>query len=144
MPTKVFPSGGIKTLTVAALVLALLVLAATVTGIAASATKTVVPNQLTGRWGGMVVGRRGKVTIHRDRWYHLKISHVTTHSGWGWLIISGMPSCSGKGSGTGTYGWYVHPHLAGGEYLSFNKVQDACKQRVHLLNIGGGWGPHRS
>jgi hypothetical protein len=128
-----------------ALLLALLVLAAIVTGVAASATKTVVPKQMTGRWGGgMVVGRRGKVTIHQGHWYQLKISHVTTHSGWGWLIISGMPSCSGKGSGTGTYGWYIHPHLAGGEWLSFNKVEDACKQRVNLLNIGGGFGPHHS
>jgi hypothetical protein len=127
----------------AALVLALLVLAAIVTGVAASATKTVVPNQLTGRWGGMVVGRRGKVSIHRDRWYHLKISHVTTHAGWGWLSISGMPSCSGTGSGTGTYGWSIGFSLAGGgERLNFKKVQDACKQRVQLLDTS--WGPHHS
>jgi hypothetical protein len=32
--------------------------------------------------------------------------------------------------------------MEGGEYLSFNKVQDACKQRVHLLNVAGGWGGH--
>jgi len=135
MLTKAFPSGSRATL-----VLALLLFATIVTGVAASATKTVVPNQLTGRWGGMVVGRRGKVNIHRGRWYHLKISHVTTHSGWGWLSISGMPSCSG----TATYGWAIRPHgFAGGEWLNFKKVQDACKQRDQLLTIGV-WGPHRS
>jgi hypothetical protein len=128
----------------AALLLALLVLAAIVTGVAASATNTVVPNQLTGRWGEMVVGRRGEVTIRRDRWYHLKVLHVSSQKFGqrGWLVISGMPSCSGT---VGAYGWWIGGHLFhGGEWLNFKPIQDACKQRLQLLNVGGGFGPHRS
>jgi hypothetical protein len=94
----------------AALVLALLVLAAIVTGVAASAANTVVPNQLTGRWAlpyhgtVMVVGPRGKVNIHHEWWYHTRFLHVTEHglAPLGRLSISGGPR---SGSGTGTYGW---------------------------------------
>jgi len=130
----------------ATLVLALVVLAAIVTGVAESATTTAIPKEMTGKWGGMVVGRQGKVTIHEGHWYHLKILHVTAYAGQrGWLSISGIPSCSGKGSGTGTYGWFIGGHLEGrGSWLNFKPVQDACKQRVNLLNVGGGFGPHHS
>ena len=125
----------------AALVLALLVLAAIVTGVAGSAAKTVVPKQLTGNWGlqdgmVMVVGPRGKVNIsrdvpwHRAGWYHAKFSRVTAHEHHGRLSISGPRSCSG----TGTYSWkiwYEGP-LGRGYQLAFTKIHDACKLRVNL------------
>ena len=126
----------------AALVLALLVLAAIVSGVAGSATTTVVPEQLTGKWGlppqerEMVVGPRGKVSIskaapwHKAGWYHTKFSRVTAHKHHGRLTISGMRSCSG----TGTYSWkiwYEGP-LGRGYQLAFTKIHDACKLSVNL------------
>jgi hypothetical protein len=125
-----------------ALVLAPLVLAAIVTGVAASATNTVVPSQLTGRWAlpysgtVMVVGPRGKVNIHHERWYHAKFLRVTEHglAPLGRLSISGGPrSCSG----TGTYGWKTWYGLSGGSFLHFTTIHDACKPRVDLL--GSHW-----
>jgi hypothetical protein len=84
------------------LVLALLVLAAIVTGVTESAAKTAIPKQLTGKWEGqngvrMVVGPRGKVNvskamINRAGWYHAKFSRVTAHGQHGRLSISGIPS----------------------------------------------------
>src|SRR5215471_3415151 len=67
----------------AALVLALLVLAAIVTGVAASATTTAIPEKLTGKWERnhgmrMVVSPRGAVEI--DPVFamdvHAELSHV--------------------------------------------------------------------
>ena len=119
----------------AALVLALLVLAAIVTGVAESAAKTAIPKRLTGTWernnGGKVlmeVGSRGKVSVGRS-WsvrYHTKFSHVTAHR----LSISGIPSCSG----TGTYRWNLPGDLSGGPSpLTIKKIHDACKPRVDLF-----------
>jgi hypothetical protein len=139
----------------AALVLALLVLAATVTGVAASVTTTAVPKQLTGNWEGpywpsqMVIGPRGKVEIGAGRGYHGKFSHVTAHKKHGrdeWvgrLTISGIPSCSG----TGTYRWTItnQGSLSGGHtyVLKFTEIHDPCQLRVNLLT-GNRWGPHNS
>src|SRR5215831_2150705 len=91
-----------------ALVLALLVLAGICTGVAASATKTAVPKQLTGWWKRPAAGVAihvnpgGKVEINfldGTRPFHPEFSRVTTHR----LSISGIRSCSG----TGTYRWKV-------------------------------------
>src|SRR5262245_15223297 len=121
----------------AALLLALFVLAATVTGVATSATTTVIPKQLTGRWElpdtqmVMVVRPQGKVNIskgapwHRAGWYHAKLSGVTVHQHHGRLSISGPRSCSG----TGTYSWKIfHPTgwFRGSHSLAFTKIHDAC------------------
>jgi len=126
----------------AALVLGLLVLAASVSGVAASATTTVVPKQLTGRWTSindgplMVVGRRGKVNfsktgVGKDGWNHARFSHVTAHNLFGRLSISGMlPSCSE----TGTYRWTIFFSISqSGPHLNFKKIHDACKQRVDVF-----------
>src|SRR5215831_294297 len=120
----------------AALVLALLVLAAIVTGVAASATKTAVPKQLTGAWlhrGGMgvgksmIVGPGGKVRFGRGGVaYHAKLSRVTAHR----LRISGVVSCSG----TGTYRWQVAKRQ-----LKVTKIHDACEMRVGLLASYPNW-----
>jgi len=123
----------------AAPVLALLMVAAIVTGVAASAANTVVPNELTGRWAlhngtVMVVGPRGKVNIHHERWYHARFLRVTEHGLHGRLSISGGPrSCSG----TGTYGWKTWYGLSGGSFLHFTTIRDECKPRVDLL--GSHW-----
>jgi hypothetical protein len=131
-----------KRLRRAALVLALLVLAAIVTGVAASATTTVMPKQLTGKWGipdtqqVMVVGPRGKVNIskaapwHKAGWYHTKFSRVTAHKHHGRLSISGPRSCSG----TGTYSWKISHEggLSNSYQLAFTKIHDPCKLRVNL------------
>jgi hypothetical protein len=138
MLTKAFPSGR-----PAALLLVLLVLAAIVTGVAASATKTVVPKQLTGKWERgpqrMVIGPRGEVEIRAGRRYHARFSHVTAHEKHGWdewvgrLTISGMRSCSG----TGTYRLTIGRQAMGapGWGLSFTEIHDPCKPRVNLLGI---------
>ena len=115
----------------AALVLALLVLAATVTGVAASATTTAVPKWLIGKWESgngtlMVVGPRGKVNfsktaINKAGWWHARFSHVTAHR----LSIRGPRSCSG----TGTYTWT----FSGMGPTTFHKIHDACKLRVGVL-----------
>jgi len=126
----------------AALVLALLLLAASVTGVAVSATKTVVPKQLTGKWGllvpqaVMVVGPRGNVSLskgapwHKAGWYHARFSRVTAQKHHGRLSISGPRSCSG----TGTYSWKISRERGWnhGYQLAFTKINDACKLRVNL------------
>ena len=111
----------------AALVLALLVFAAIVTGVAASATTTVVPKQLTGMWirgggmrEGMFVSPGGKVRIGEFVAYHAELSRVTAHR----LRISGVVSCSG----TGTYRWQIAHNQ-----LKVTKIHDACDMRVGLL-----------
>jgi hypothetical protein len=121
-----------------ALLLALLVVAAIDTGVAASAATTVVPKQLTGTWGRgdtpgwMVVSTRGKVEINAGAVYHAKFSRVTTHR----LTVSGVPSCSGMG----TYGWTITKDLFGGDdLLKLKKIHDACKRRVNLLT-DDSWG----
>jgi hypothetical protein len=143
VPTKPLRVGGSKQarrvmnrrnrLSRAALVLALLVLAGIVTGVAESATKTAIPKQLTGRWGRLnygpediVVGPRGKVNV-RDgiNSFHAKFSRVTAHR----LSISGIPSCSG----TGTYRWTITTDTLGGLRLSLTKIHDACEARVGLF-----------
>ena len=120
------------------LVLALTLAAAIVTGVAESAANTVVPEQLTGRWAlpfsgtVMVVGPRGKVNIHHERWYHAKFLRVTEHglAPYGRLSISGGPrSCSG----TGTYSWAMWNGLSRGPFLHFTTIHDPCKPRVNLL-----------
>jgi hypothetical protein len=125
----------------AALVLALLVLAAIVTGVTASAAKTVVPNQLIGNWDGpqqMVIGPRGKVEIKKHvGWYHARFSQIAAHEKhreWvGRLSISGIRSCSG----TGTYRWKItnRGSISGGRtyVLKFTEIQDECEPRVNLL-----------
>lgn len=126
----------------ATLVLALLVLAAIVTGVAASATKTAIPKQLIGKWEResgvvMVVGPRGEVKFSKAAdtttagWYHAKFSHVRAHR----LSVSGA-SCSG----TGTYRWAIATQqgLVSWTRISFKKIHDACKRRVNLLSDGVG------
>ena len=125
----------------AALVLALVVLAAIVTGVAASAAKTAIPEKLTGKWEQdnfgpvrvMVVGPRGKVymKVDNDR-YYMTFSHanVTANRHHGRLTISGPRSCSG----TGRYRWTIT--LGGyprGYHLRLTKIHDACKARVNLF-----------
>jgi hypothetical protein len=123
----------------AALVLALLVLAAIVTGVAASATKTVIPKQLTGKWrrnGVMMTvnSKGGSVGIGTDS---ARFSHVTAHR----LTISGPTSISGAVcSGTGTYRWKIH-HGAVILELKLTKIHDGCKDRVR--QSAGVWFPVR-
>jgi hypothetical protein len=117
----------------AALVLALLMVAAIVTGVAESATMTAIPKQLTGKWSRlnwgpevMVVGPRGKVNVNDGLLsFHAKFSRVTAHR----LSISGIPSCFG----TGTYRWTIGPDTLGRPRLSLTKIHDACKARVGLF-----------
>src|SRR5262249_26839347 len=115
----------------AALVLALLVLAVIVTGVAASATNTVIPKRLTGSWGRqnawwMVVSTEGKVKIDAGAVYHAKFSRVTAHR----LTVSGVPSCSG----TGTYRWTITKDMfSGSDLLKLTKIHDACKPRVNMF-----------
>jgi hypothetical protein len=125
----------------AALVLALLVLAAIVTGVAASATTTAIPKQLTGRWErndrSMRVYSFGEVPVWssegrelgNDTWF----SRVTAHR----LTIRG-----GICSGTGTYRWTTIKSLAalGGAQLKLKKIHDACEARVNLF-VGTWWRP---
>jgi hypothetical protein len=133
------------------LVLALLVLAAIVTGVAASATKTVLPKQLSGAWGRggdtygrMIVSPRGRVEIDQVcgtsssstcRGYHghAKFSHVTAHrltiSYVPGLTVSDEPSCNG----TGTYRWKFTNIQGASDKLKLTKIHDACKARVHLV-----------
>lgn len=131
----------------AALVLALLVLAASVTGVAHPAATTAVPKLLTGKWEGpphgpqqMVIGPRGKVAIRAGRGYHARFSHVRAIRAsrapdeWaGRLTISGIRSCSG----TGTYRWTItnSGSLSGGStyVLKFTEIDDPCNLRGNLL-----------
>jgi len=129
MLTKAFPSGSR-----AALVLALLVLAAIVTGVAASATNTAIPKQLKGKWR-----RNGDVmTVHSKDGSVVfdtasaRFSHVTAHR----LTISGPTSISGPVcSGTGTYRWDVIGEP--GHELKLTKIHDECKDRVR--QFAGRW-----
>jgi hypothetical protein len=119
------------------LVLAVTLAAAIVTGVAASATKTVVPKQLTGVWcrgcgfggEGMLVGPGGKVRFGGivPRGYHATFSRVTAHR----LSISGIRPCSG----TGRYRWAItnRPVEQGDDRLKFTKIHDACKPRVQFF-----------
>ena len=120
---------GRKRLRRAALLLALLVLAAIVTGVAESAATTVVPKQLTGKWrrGGAVmdIDPLGLGGIERGLGgFDLVFERVAAHR----LAISGAPSCSG----TGTYRWTV-----ANRKLKLTKIHDACKSRVGWL--AGTW-----
>jgi hypothetical protein len=125
----------------AALVLALLVLAAIVTGVASSAATTVIPKQLSGRWGRehqtvlMVVSSGGKVEINDT--YHTTFSRVTAHrltiSYVPSLTVSDVPSCNR----TGTYRWKFTNHQHSSDKLTLTKIHDACKARVHLF--AGMW-----
>ena len=110
------------------LVLVLFVLAATVTGVAASATST-VSTQAADRkvaWRG----RRGADDRPSQRPVSVfdfvaRFSPVAAHR----LTISGVPLCAGK---TGTYHWKV----AHGR-LRLRRIHDACKQEVTLF--AGTW-----
>jgi len=135
----------------AALVLALLVLAAIVTGVAWSTATTVIPKQLTGHWtrpvtdgAGFSVNPRGKVTmtpgfIH----YRARFSRVTKHR----LSISRQGLAAGgpslwSCSGTGTYRWTTAKIPYGdiykpGHQLTLTKIHDACKDRVRVF--AGRW-----
>jgi hypothetical protein len=161
MLTKASPSGSSGKRTVggvltrgnrlrrAGLVLALLVLAAIVTGVAASATTTVIPDRLTGRWERgngtvMTVGARGKVNIsgaqnNQKGWWHTKFSRVTSHrltvSAIPGLTDTVVPSCSR----TGTYRWTFTTRGFGGHPLKLTKIHDPCEPRVGLLT-GDLWG----
>ena len=134
---------------VAALVLALLVLTATVTGVVESAKRTAIPKQLTGSWsdttgaGGFSVSPSGKVEVDDWHAYYARFSRVTKHR----LSISsttsqGPPygvlwSCYG----TGTYRWTVlnHGDVIGepGHQLKLTKIHDPCKDRVD--RFAGTW-----
>jgi len=130
-----------------ALVLALLVLAAILTGVAASATNTLVPKQLTGGWSrlgtsvrSISVGPRGKVTIYPFGDDHARFSRVTAHR----LSISGPASMVDPGpcSRTGTYRWTIAKIPYGdiykpGHRLTLTKIHDACKDRVR--EFAGRW-----
>jgi len=137
-------------------VLALLLLAATVTGVAESATKTANPKLLTGRWNQwdhgkstvMVVSRPGRVEIDQScsaslttpatcTSYddHAEFSHVTAHR----LRISGIPSCSG----TGRYRWTItlaRTWVGSRDYaFRLTKIHDPCKARVNLFAHNDWW-----
>jgi len=131
----------------AALVPALLVLAAIVTGVAASATETLIPKQLTGTWSRLgppgedriTVSPRGKITFPL-RTDHARFSHVTAHR----LSISGPGSIVDPGpcSRTGTYRWTIAKIPYGdvykpGHQLTLTKIHDACKDRVR--HFAGRW-----
>ena len=123
----------------AAILLALFVVAAIVTGVAASATTTAVPKQLTGWWkreGVLIwVGSSGTVTlIPGFGGYEMEFSRVTAHR----LTVSGslfdgkggLVSCSGT---TDRYRWKVASHQ-----LKLTKIHDACRPRVNMF--AGVWG----
>ena len=140
-----------------ALVLALFVLAAIVTGVAESATKTAIPKQLARRWWGpsdggpiemrMDVGPRGRVEIDQlcspdappactPYYHHAEFSHVTAHR----LTISGIPSCSG----TGRYRWKTTLREFGGlggheNTLRLTRIHDARKARIGLFVFTVDW-----
>jgi hypothetical protein len=127
----------------AGLVLAVLVLAAVVTGCATSAAKTVTSaakiltpeQQLARNWfgqDGMVsiyVNRQGTVTIHELATGHAKFSHITAHR----LTISGM--CPAK---TGTYSYkFVNQHLEGKRRpfhdLVITEIHDPCASEGRMF-----------
>jgi hypothetical protein len=117
------------------LLLALLVVAAIVTGVAASATNTLVPKQLIGRWSrpgtigrAFSVSPRGNVAIYPFGTRHARFSHVTAHR----LTISGGNNGVGSCPRPGTYRWTIAYHQ-----LKLTKIHDACKPRVSLFS--GRW-----
>ena len=112
----------------AALILALLALAAVVSGASALGATTQLPKQLTGKWRGggdgvlMTVLPSGEARVFD---FMARFSHVSAHR----LTISGVPLCSGK---TGRYHWKV-----AGRKLTFKKIHDTCKEEVDLFT--GTW-----
>jgi hypothetical protein len=118
-------------------------LAATLTGVAASAAKAAPPTPLTGRWARpnwgdalLFVRPRGKVEIREVGWYFARFKRGAAHG----LRISGIRSCSG----TGTYRWTITYHgdplsSHNGYELTFKKIHDACKLRVNLLADRSWW-----
>jgi hypothetical protein len=102
----------------AGLVLALLVLAAIVTGVAASATKTAIPKQLTGKWRRdswvMTIQSNGRGGISNG-WDagDLEVSRVTAHR----LTLFLAAPCTG----TGTYRWRV-----ASRQLKLTKIHGGC------------------
>jgi hypothetical protein len=127
----------------AALVLALLVLAAIVTGVAASATKTVVPKQLQRRWGGNGWAMQVYPSGYAEVWLrgvddgNALFSHVTAHR----LTIGETTVLSSSCSGpTGTYRWTIthRPSLEGSAAQAQEdprRVQ-AERQPVHRHLVG--------
>ena len=126
----------------AALVLALLVLAAMVTGVAVSAADTVVPKRLTGDWSRnqdltIHVSPRGKVEWSSFFLQHARFSRVTAHR----LNISRY-SCAR----TGTYRWTIttrvlDPGIVVEQDLSLKKIHDTCTDRVRMF--AGRWYRYR-
>ena len=125
----------------AALLLALLVLAASVTGVAAPAAKTVVPKQLQGNW------KRNGWAIHVYSSGYAEVfvrsvdggpalfSRVTAHR----LTIGDLTVMSSSCSGpTGTYRWTIaqRPPLRKAQ-LKLKKIHDVCKLRGNLFT--GTW-----
>jgi hypothetical protein len=129
----------------AGLLLALLVVAASVTGVAASATKTVVLKQLQGSWGRNGWAMRVYSSGYAEVWLrgaddgNALFSHVTAHR----LTIGETTVLSSSCSGpTGTYRWTIthRPPLRQAQ-LKLKKIHDACKPRGNLFT--GTWsGPH--
>jgi hypothetical protein len=130
------------------LVLALFVLAAIVSGVAASATTTAPPSSLTGSWGRpnwggdlLFVRPRGKVLIRENGWHHGRFKRLAAHR----LRISGIRPCFG----TGTYRWGItHDNDAlsshYGYWLKLRVIHDACKLRVNLLAVNSNSGKDNS
>jgi hypothetical protein len=124
----------------AAFVLALIVLAAIVTGVATPATSTVIPKRLTGRWKRddgevMIIGRRGMVSfnsalLNKPGWTHAEFLHFTRHPHR--LTISGPRWCSR----TGIYHWGIGVQYGfrNSWVLTLKKIRDACRLRVSLMN----------
>jgi hypothetical protein len=126
-------------------------LAAIVTGVAESATTTVIPKQLSGDWGRggetygrMVVSPQGRVRIDQvcsasssatclGYHGHATFSRITAHrltiSYVPGLTISDVPSCNK----TGTYRWKFTNILGASDHLKLKKIHDACQPRVHLF-----------
>jgi len=109
----------------AALVLALVMLAAIVTGVAASATKTAIPKQLTGTWSGpgtlLTIRSNGKGGFAQGLGAgDMEFSRVAAHR----LAIRGGACWSA----TGIYHWKV-----ANRKLTLTKIHDACKSRVAWL-----------
>jgi hypothetical protein len=121
----------------ATFVLALLVLAPIVTGVAASATKTAIPRHMIGswwrpNWGGdlLFVRPRGKVLIRDSGWHHARFKRVAHFR----LRVSGIRPCPG----TGTYSWTMRStddDMLIGHVLKLRVIHDACKLRVNLLAV---------
>ena len=125
----------------AALLLALLVLAAIVTGVAASASNTVLPRPLQGRWErngwamriysrGLVVIWGGQVDEGDAEFSPLTAHRLTTGDA---TFLSS--SCSAT---TGTYRWTItHRPPVSEAQLKLKKIHEACKPRGNLF--AGVW-----